>query len=88
VGIGSAVAGQILIPIPVLGAIIGGTVGGVAIGLYQKLVIPKAKASMMKMLVNLEDRIMPDGLIVYDDKVIKIMKINKKHFEQTKPECR
>lgn len=33
-GIGGAVAGQILIPIPVLGAVIGGTIGGVAMGFY------------------------------------------------------
>jgi hypothetical protein len=52
-GIGTAIAGQILIPIPVLGAIIGGTLGGIAIGLYQKLLVSKTKASIIKMLGKL-----------------------------------
>jgi H+/Cl- antiporter ClcA len=50
VGVGSAVAGQILIPVPVLGAIIGGAIGGVAVGLYQKIIVPKTKASIYTML--------------------------------------
>lgn len=53
VGVGSAIAGQILIPIPVLGAVIGGTIGGVAMGLYQKFIIPKTKPSITKMLEEL-----------------------------------
>lgn len=74
-----------LIPVPVLGAIIGGTLGGVAIGFYQKIVVNKAKSSMLKMLDEIQARIMDDGLVLYDDKVVKILKINPEHFHQNKP---
>lgn len=55
-GIGTAVAGQILIPIPVLGALIGGTVGGVFMGLYTKFIIPKTKPSIKVMINELMER--------------------------------
>jgi hypothetical protein len=46
-----------LIPIPIIGAVIGGAVGGVAAGLYRKFIVPKTKSSIMKMLAKLEFRI-------------------------------
>ncbi|CAD8132296.1 unnamed protein product [Paramecium pentaurelia] len=85
VGIGSAVVGQILISIPVLGAIIGGTVGGVAMSLYSKFFDPKTKYSIKHMINNLMNRQLQDGLFVYDDQVIKIMKINQEHYFGCKP---
>lgn len=53
-GMGSAVAGQLLIPIPVLGALIGSIVGGVGVGLYQKFVVPKTRSSMLNMIKRME----------------------------------
>ncbi|CAD8136110.1 unnamed protein product [Paramecium octaurelia] len=86
VGIGSAVAGQILIPVPVLGAIIGGTVGGVAMSLYSKFFVPKTKHSIKVMVNELIDRQLDDGLFVYDEQVIKIMRINQQHYFGSKPQ--
>ncbi|CAD8045865.1 unnamed protein product [Paramecium sonneborni] len=85
-GVGSAIAGQILIPIPVLGALIGGTVGGVFMGLYNKFIIPKTKPSIKIMINDLMNRQYPDGLFEYDEKVLKIMKINQKHYFSLKPD--
>ncbi|CAD8137694.1 unnamed protein product [Paramecium pentaurelia] len=85
-GIGTAVAGQILIPIPVLGALIGGTVGGVFMGLYTKFIIPKTKPSIKVMINELMGRQYGDGLFQYDDQVLKIMKINQQHYFGLKPE--
>lgn len=53
-GVGSAVAGQILIPIPVLGALIGSVVGGVGVGLYHKFIIPSTRNSLFNMIGRLE----------------------------------
>jgi hypothetical protein len=39
-----------LIPIPVVGAIIGSAVGGIMVGIYQKVVVLGTKGSIMKML--------------------------------------
>jgi hypothetical protein len=36
-----------LIPVPFLGALIGGAIGGISVGLYQKFVIPKTRSSIL-----------------------------------------
>ena len=56
-GVGSAVAGQILIPIPVLGALIGSVVGGVGVGLYHKFISPSTRNSLFNMIGRLEQLI-------------------------------
>lgn len=43
-----------LIPIPVLGALIGSVVGGVGVGLYHKFIIPSTKNSLINMIHRLE----------------------------------
>lgn len=53
-GIGSAVAGQMLIPVPVLGALIGSVVGGVGVGLYHKFIVPSTKNSLLGIINRLE----------------------------------
>ncbi|CAD8047307.1 unnamed protein product [Paramecium sonneborni] len=85
-GIGTVIAGQILIPIPVLGALIGGTVGGVFMGLYTKFIIPKTKPSIKLMINDLMTRQYADGLFQYEDQVLKIMKINQQHYFGLKPD--
>jgi predicted lipid-binding transport protein (Tim44 family) len=46
-----------LIPVPILGAVVGGTLGGVMVGLYQKIVVNGTKGSIFKMLNKLENYI-------------------------------
>lgn len=75
-----------LIPIPVLGAVIGSAIGGIAVGLYQRIVIPRSKASILKMLSKLEQFKSDDGQILYSEDTIKILKISGKHFHKNKPE--
>jgi len=42
-----------LIPIPVLGALIGSFVGGVGVGLYHRFVIPNTRNSILNMIAKL-----------------------------------
>ncbi|KAM3141995.1 hypothetical protein pb186bvf_005868 [Paramecium bursaria] len=85
-GIGSAVAGQILIPIPVLGALLGSVVGGVGVGLYQKFVVPSTKSSLMKMIFRMADYIQKDGSLIYDKMQINILRIQPQHFFENQPD--
>ena len=39
----------------------------------------------MAMLTSLESRILPYGLVVFSDDIIKTLKINKNHFEKNRP---
>ncbi|CAD8141524.1 unnamed protein product [Paramecium pentaurelia] len=85
-GIGSAVAGQILIPVPVLGALIGSVVGGVGVGLYHKFIVPSTRNSLLGIINRLEQFIQPNGQLKYEKSVIKMMKINPTHFFENQPQ--
>lgn len=84
-GIGSAVAGQILIPIPFLGAFIGGTLGGITAGLYSKFVVPNTRSSILKMLDRVRKNICETGQIIFTKDIIENLRINKKHFFDNQP---
>lgn len=60
--LGGAVAGQILIPVPVLGAFIGGMVGGLVGGFSTSAVLNKFQTFKVKrMMENMEKHQNPDG---------------------------
>ncbi|CAD8144276.1 unnamed protein product [Paramecium pentaurelia] len=85
IGVGSAIAGQILIPMPIVGAVVGSVVGGVGIGLYQKFIVPSTKNSLLGIIKRLEEFIQPNGQLKFGKKVIKKMRINYIHFFENKP---
>ncbi|CAD8056301.1 unnamed protein product [Paramecium sonneborni] len=85
IGIGSAMAGQILIPLPVVGALIGSVVGGVGLGLYHKFVIPTTRNSLISIFNRLEQFIQINGQLKYEEQVLKKMKINRSHFFENQP---
>lgn len=84
-GIGSALAGQMLIPVPLLGALIGSMVGGVGVGLYHKFVIPTTRNSLLRMVNRLLALQQKNGSLKFDKKAFELLKISPSFFYTNKP---
>lgn len=83
--LGSAIVGQILIPIPFLGAIIGGTIGGISATLYGKFVVPNSRSSILNMMARIEKNQSESGEIIFSKDILDNMRISSKHLYGHKP---
>lgn len=83
--VGFTIAGSIFIPLHFWGAFIGALIGGIGIGVYSKCVIPATMASLLDMIDELDRKITKQGKIIYNEKILDILKISEKFFRLTKP---